>query len=130
TAALAKATCLTLTASLVDMNLPRRRQMGTSALDHRTVFVTRHDALLYDFLHHIHFPGRQKIAVGHSVYAVFIAGYACEVLHITVPRCNIRIADRPIHGKSVPGGTFKIILRPALGLPGPEQRLAAHLIGT
>ena len=75
-----------------------------------------------------HFVGGQKLAVGQLRQPVFVARNTRKPLHVAVPRSNIFVTNGPFYRKTIAGGAFKIKLRPALRLPRPHQRLAAHLV--
>src|SRR6185437_7240696 len=103
-------------------------QVRAPAYDNVAVVVMLHDPLLHYFFHGIHLPGRQKIAVGQSFQAIVIAADACKTLYISIPRRHIVVPDGPVYRITIPRGPLKIKFAPALRLPGPKQRLAAHLV--
>src|SRR6185312_3340312 len=57
-----------------------------------------------------------------------VPGDACKFFDMTVPRLDILVAYRPVHGEAIPRRSFKIEVAPPLRLPRPQQRFAAGMI--
>src|SRR5690606_28714897 len=56
------------------------------------------------------------------------AGDAREALDVVVPRCEIRVANRPVRADAVARVRLEIEVAQAIALPAPEQRAAADLV--
>ena len=70
---------------------------------------------------------RQKMAVGQLRKSLALAGDADEIFHVVVPGSNFLVPDRPIHAHALALIGFKIKIAPAVRLPSPDDRPAAHL---
>src|SRR6202012_2419646 len=80
------------------------------------------------FLHTIHFERRQKLAIRHSFYAVFIAAYTNKSLHMRIPGCYIIIPYRPRNAVPKFFRVSKLIFTPSLASAPPGKGFAANLV--
>src|SRR6185437_9449060 len=103
-------------------------QMSTTANNYIPVFVMIHNPFLHSFFYCVHLPCRKKFAIGKGFEAIFIATDAYKLFNMAIPWSKVIITNRPINCKAIPCRSFKIIFTPALGLPCPDQRLAAYLV--
>ena len=126
---LTQGTVGTLAPALLQVDGLRLGNVGTTTNDHgpRTAVFLGH-RLAEVLLHAIHLVRRQKLAIGQLGQPIAVATDACKFFYVAIPRRNVGIANRPVYGETVAGGAFKIEFRPALGLPGPKQRLTTHLV--
>ena len=85
------------------------------------------DRILDHHFRAVQFHRRQKMAVRQLRKSLALAGDADEIFDIVVPGSNVLIADRPIHAEALALIGFKIKIAPAVGLPSPDNRTAAHL---
>src|SRR4051812_25158335 len=93
--------------------------MCGTANDNVTIFVILFYLLTHMFFNACQFHGREKLTIGQFGKAVFIAGDACKLFYVTIPRCNVFIANRPIRGEAITCRPFKIEVTPALCLSCP-----------
>src|SRR5690606_6842826 len=108
-----------LTTPLLEVDLLRLRQVGAAADDNISILVLCHDPLLDFLFHHIHLPSRKKFSIREGLQSIIIATYSRKALHVTIPRRDIVVSDRPIHRKTVSCRSFKVILAPPLYLSRP-----------
>src|SRR6476646_3210772 len=67
------------------------------------------------------------MAIGQLRKSLALAGDPDEIFHIVVPGSNFLVPDRPIHADALALVGFKIKVAPAVRLPPPDDRPAAHL---
>ena len=71
---------------------------------------------------------RKKLAIRQFLEPIAVSGDSGKFFHVTVPWRNVLVANGPVDREAIPGRAFEIVLAPALGLPGPKKRPAAHLV--
>src|SRR5579871_3774833 len=74
-----------------------------------------------------HLHRRQKLAVGKLRKPLGLSADSRKFLHVVVPRCDIRVTNRPIYGNPVSQIGFEIQIAPAVALATPHDRFAADL---
>jgi hypothetical protein len=58
--------------------------------------------------------------------AELLAAHAREALDVRVPGRDVGVADRPVDAVAVAQVGLEVEVAPAVAVPAPEQRLAAH----
>src|SRR5713226_1382640 len=74
-----------------------------------------------------HLHRRKKLAVGKLRQSFGLSADSGEFLHVVIPRCNIRVTNRPIDGDTFLGVGFEVKIAPAIGLASPGDGLSADL---
>ena len=69
--------------------------------------------------------GRLKLAVGKLLESERLAADADGLLDVAVPGLHVVVADGPVDAVPVRPVGLEVLLRPAVGLASPDQRLAA-----
>ncbi len=110
---------LTFTTALLDMDSLRIGKVCTSTCYKMTIRKMFGELRFKISLYMGYLKGWLHDTIWQFVDAIAIAGDTCKLLHMIIPRCEVFVPDRPIHCKTIPGRSFKIIITPALGLPGP-----------
>src|SRR5579871_5880131 len=102
--------------------------MGAAPIDDGAIFVFLSDDIGKIVLHASQLQRWQKFPIRQLGQTILVARNTHEFFDITIPWRKVPVADWPIDGVSVPDGSTKVKIAPALSLTSPHDRLAPDLV--
>src|SRR3982751_6248079 len=119
-ASLAKIPVLALGTALVEVHLLRLGKVRATCIDNIAIIIFFTDKVLEIIFNAGQFYRGQELTIGKIGKTIFISTDARKLFYITIPWCNILVANGPVNCKAVACRPFKIKIAPSLCLSCPQ----------
>jgi hypothetical protein len=106
----------------------RLREIGDAADDQPALVPALPDARRDVLLDDVELHRREELAVGELGQPLGRAAHTDEPLDVVVPRCDVAIADRPVHADAFDDVRLEVDVAPAVAVTSPGERATSDLV--